>query len=321
MTVSPKMQRVLESYRRIADRVDVRKFQAGDQTTVDWNLDDLFEQLNDDRGPRLLLGIYSPAGIRYVFEEYGLLKRIHGLGYDSITIRLDLKDPYRQICRVFGVEGGRDNDLLLELILHEERIRVLDYLPEMPRDLLGEPYLEVLVIDWLQMQRPRADFSRMRPRLPGQQHPGLGMGAEVMALLIILANRTRKDAIFATPQQFFNAWMYQQAFQFLYPKHEGRFRAILRDTEDHPLPETAWGIERGYLVDTATGKPFAWRGTPMVYPISQRALNYFGCNEYQRRLQEATRSFEFSPAWVQGQFDPEMFRPPANDVETKSVSR
>lgn len=300
--IAPRIQKIVESYRGIARGMNQEKLRLPEGGDFALDFSDVFSQLEDNRGPSLLLGIFSPKGIMYLLKEYGILYRLETLGYDRLEIRLDLKDTYRQVVRLFGIGQDHPEHLLLEIVLREDRFSVKKYLPKIPPEHIRKDPLNVVVIDWLQMQYPKAPFTRERPMLPGQDYPGLGLGAEVMALLVILAERMHKDAILATPQQFYNAYMYRQAFQFLYPKHEGRFQAILRDTSDWGLAETSWGIEKSFLIDTRTGRPFAWRGSPMVLPITAPAQEYFRCPQYHRLAEQAMKSEEFIATWLEGQF-------------------
>ena len=71
--------------------------------------------------------------------------------------------------------------------------------------LTEEDDAALLRIEWLLMQNPRARFTAQRPRLPGQKHPGLGLLADVIALLIVACDRLQLGGLLFVPAHYHTA--------------------------------------------------------------------------------------------------------------------
>jgi len=128
--------------------------------------------------------------------------------------------------------------------------------------------LALLRVEWLRLQNPRAAFTAGRPRLPGQEHPGLGMLRDVIALLILACERLALDGILFVPAHYHTAVQSRRSLRFLDPEVEGRFRALERALGHLPLTAATHAVEAGQVVDAATGQPFNWQPGPMVIPVS-----------------------------------------------------
>ena len=112
------------------------------------------------------------------------------------------------------------------------------------------------------LANPRARFSAERPRLPGQEHPGLAIGWRVLALLFRVVERLKLDALVTVAEYVHNAELYARELPFLDPAHAGRLDAILdalRVREKLTVAQASWAMEWG-LVRDATGEVAHWRG-------------------------------------------------------------
>ncbi len=210
------------------------------------------------------LDFYTKHGLELVFERAGFLDRLRDLGFAHPTVVLQLDDPGGQTLRIFG--GPDRRELLVELRLRRDR-----------RSLPG---LELLSVEWLLMQNPRADFDLGRPRLPGQSHPGLGMLNDVVAMLRVACERLHLDGLVFVPSQFHVAAYSQGYLNFLEAEARARFAALLRLFRDTPLPEATQAVAEGRVVDVESGEVFTWRPSPMVLPVSEKLA--------QRIREEAT---------------------------------
>ncbi|MCP3959355.1 MAG: histone deacetylase [bacterium] len=208
-----------------------------------------------------LLGFYTKHGLELVFERAGFLDRLRDLGYAHPTIVLQLDDPNDQTLRIFGNPDRRE--LLVELRLRRDR-RTL-------------PGLELLSIEWLLMQNPRASFDdpqpgepAPRPRLPGQSHPGLGMLNDVAAMLQVACDRLHLDGIVFVPSQFHVAAYGRGYLTFVDSGARAHFAALLELFGDTPLPEATRAVAEGRVLDAVTGEVIHWRPEPMVLAVSDK---------------------------------------------------
>src|SRR4029453_19687251 len=99
--------------------------------------------------------------------------------------------------------------------------------------------LHALVLYWMVLQNPRASFTLERPRLPGQDHPGLGAREPLYVMLTSWATAWGKDALLNVPEYFHNAVFYTARFRFLEPAEQGRFEALRRVLATLPVAEAS----------------------------------------------------------------------------------
>jgi acetoin utilization deacetylase AcuC-like enzyme len=220
----------------------------------DWGLtnEDVQEALGGVRRPARLLGFYSRQGLEFALERAGLLDRLRTLGFEQPAIELDLDNPAGDMVQLFS--GPDRRELLAELRVRIDR-----------RTLAG---LALLRVEWLRLQNPRARFTPSRPRLPGQEHPGLGMLRDIIAMLILACERLQLDGILFVPAHYHTAVQSRRSLRFLDPEVEGRFRALERALRGLPLAAAAQAVDAGRVVEAPSGRPFTWQPGPMVIPVS-----------------------------------------------------
>lgn len=202
------------------------------------------------------LGFYSRHGIELVLERTGFLDRLRDLGFSHPTLEFQLDDPAGQTVRMFG--DSEKTELVTELRLQRDR-RTL-------------PGMELLSVEWLLMQNPRAEFKPNRPRLPGQTHPGLGMLGDLVALLIVACERLHLDGLVFVPSQFHVAAYGSSHMRFLDPETQDRFDALLAFFRDHDISfaRATQAVADGEVIDEVRGEVIKWRPEPMVLPVSER---------------------------------------------------
>lgn len=251
---------------------------TGDSDDLGLTLEDIVPGLAATAREPRLLGYYSRQGFELALERHGFLGRLRGKGFPAPTIELSLADPSRHTIRIFGDADRRE--LLLELILHRDR-----------RTIAG---FELLSIDWLCLQNPREAFTRERPPLPGQQHPGLGVFDEVVALLVVACARVGLDGIVVTPSQFHLAVQWQKRLRFLDPRVGARLRAMREAMRGLSLSEATRALAGGLLVDARTGAACTYQPAPMVLPLSEELGAALDTESYVRALDEVADEFRFT---------------------------
>ena len=207
--------------------------------------DDLAESLGmRPTRQRLLLGFYTEAGIEFALQRFGILDQLRRLGYDSFRVEVGSQFP-GELIRVHGESDGQEQ-VLMELVLERKRV-------------VGHP---VLYVHWLSLRHPRAQFSLLRPRLPGQEVPGLGLARETGELLALMALRLQLSGVVYRPAHYHTAFAGRHHFSFVDAERQGRFEALTRDLGEMPLLEATRAVDDGLVF--LDGKPYAWEPDEMV---------------------------------------------------------
>jgi acetoin utilization deacetylase AcuC-like enzyme len=250
---------------------------------ADWELsaEDLLPNLGGPQRPQRLLGACSRQQLELMLERTGLLERLRQLGFPQPALAFDLEHAGGETVRVLA--GPDSGELLADV-----RLRV---------DRRSAPGLAMLRIEWLLLQNPREPFTPARPRLPGQEHPGLGMLRDVIALLIVACERLQLDGVLWVPAHFHTARQGRRTSCFLHPEDEGLFRALERAVAGLSLPAASFAVEQGRVLDDATGAPFVWHPMTVVVPASDRLRQQLAADEYRRvaNAAEAAHAFRLGP--------------------------
>ncbi|RMH66198.1 MAG: hypothetical protein D6677_00720 [Calditrichaeota bacterium] len=281
------MFKINQKFWEIVDRLLDIRFDDG---WADWELEDqpFFGLDINKRGGGLFLGYYSESGLELIFEKYHIFDKIRARGYCQPTIELDTDDPYRHRLRVVNREKGRTQKLI-ELIVRRETVCV-DLPFDTPQN--GKRY-ETLAIEWLQMQDVRRTFDKRRPRLPGQNHPGLGVASEALELLVIAARRVHLQGIVNIPNRFHNAYFYSRIFHYENPSEQAKLKAVLRDLGKMPVVELAWAIEEGAVWDKKEQKPLQWFVGRQVFPLIKGWSGLYRSRDYAREVRRRMKDYAF----------------------------
>ena len=143
------------------------------------------------------------------------------------------------------------------------------------RDPAALPAADVLYVEWLLLQNPRAEFLR-RPRLPGQEHPGLGLLREVVGLLVVMCDRLGLDGILFVPAHYYMAALGRRHLRFLSPEDAAVYEALRNAVAELSLAAATRAIEDGRVVDSASGEVIWWHTPPMVMALSKRLEEQLG---------------------------------------------
>lgn len=193
---------------------------------------------------RRLLGYYTPDGIEMALEQYGILPQLERLGYHSFDVEI-LANELGDVNRIWGMSGGKRH-LLIESVTEKQK-------------LLGK---DVLYVHWLTLRHPRAVFSQAKPKLPGQDAPGLGMAREASELLEQMAKRLGLSGVAFTPAYFHTAYAARKRSHFVSPARQARFEAMIRDLGHLPLQQITIAVSAGHVL--MDNQIYQWEATPMV---------------------------------------------------------
>lgn len=237
-----------------------RQLRAEDlEGEADLTLDDLEEALGISRGKRRrLLGFYTAEGIEYALYRYGVLDQLQRLGYDRFRVLFEPHTGGDRI-RLLGQAGGQEL-VLIEAVLGKKQVGGLD----------------ALFVNWLTLRNPLAQFSPIRPQLPGQEFPGLGLAREAVEMIARIARRLGLGGVAIRPAHYHVAYACRHRFRFADPERQGRFEAMVRDLHHLPLLEaTRLVAEERVLLNE---KPYTWEADDMVFRLE---------GEYQDRREVA----------------------------------
>jgi acetoin utilization deacetylase AcuC-like enzyme len=267
---------VLDQFRRISRGWRLKSDQTDDVN--DWGLteEDLLGLVT--HADTRFLSAFSRHTVELQLEELGILDRIRARGFRHPAISLDAPRGLGPILRIHA-DTDRD-EVLLELKAARSRSTV--------------PGFEVLEVNWLRLQNPRAEFTPQRPQLPGQQHPGLGILREVAGWLVVVAEQLGLDGIAFVPSQYYMAAVGAHHLKFLDPEAQGRFEALRHALRRLGVARANLTIDAGRVVDRLTGQPYRWEPAVTVLPVSDRLRSVVSSEDYRDVADRARQALSFS---------------------------
>jgi len=249
----------LNRYRHLAEIIDPAQLSGAAPGELHFDESDLFGVAPDpqQRTPKLL-NYYTPGGIEFALERYGLLERLRALGFDP-RIEVDVHAASGDTVRIWG--DASNDQLLIEVRVARDRRTV--------------PDMELLRVEWMLLQNPRLSWSAGRMPLPGQRHPGLRMFEDIAIVMLLVCERLKFDGIVVVPSHYHVASRWHGRMRFLDPRDEGRFRALERLLDPLPLLEASTAVELGRVVDLDTGERGGYRPAPMILASSEALRRRF----------------------------------------------
>jgi len=248
-------------------------------------LQDLLQHNTSDR----LLGRFSEEQVVAALKNYGVLQQLKEKGFPQPRILIRSIDPFRQTLKILSSPDAPEEDpyLLCELRLFDT------WLKNPALEELLEIEFDALVIDWLLFQNPKATFSPERPRLPGQQYPGLGIMRSSMTAILDFAKQIGKEAVVNIPEYYHNAALYWPSFRFFSPHAEGEFCSLRKLLSKVSLAEASHALETGKIHDEDKNASFLWQPHEQGMGLTSRVIDYFSSPEYIRRVEAAEKTCHF----------------------------
>jgi len=236
---------------------------------------------------QLLLGCYSSEGIKTVFEKYGFFKSLTRRGYPNACVVVTCEENAMERIRVFP-DCSQNKEPLVDLVFRRETLPSFQNFPPGYPTQLG-PYL---YIQWLCLQDPERKYRDLEIQLPGQKHPGLGLGWRVMIIIKLLAHRIEAVGVYNKPEYYHTARFYHRYFHYLDPALEGRLLALDRDTFPSHVVDTSWALLHGVVQQN--NRPCEWIGGPQILPLHPKLEAYFQSDYYQKILHEHMSDLRFA---------------------------
>jgi acetoin utilization deacetylase AcuC-like enzyme len=227
--------------------------------------------------PRFL-GLLSRHGVELLLERSGFLAELRTLGFSALRIGLEAREGTAPTLRVLAEVAGAPQPLV-ELRATRSRSAVAG--------------MEVIDVEWLLLQNPRASFSERRPRLPGQEHPGLGLLREIMGCLVVLCEAHALDGIHFVAAQYHIVAQSRRLTRPIDPAVAAHVRAAFAALQGLGLAEATAAVEAGRLVDAASGAPVRWAPVALVLPVSSRLRARVEGPEYERGATRASAGLHY----------------------------
>lgn len=251
----------------------------------------LFELAGENPSNRLF-GRFDEQDLRSRLARGGILPALAARGYARPDIVLECRDPQEQRVMVYADRRSRDR------LLIEARLELRPFRPAREIGPFGvESSLRMLLMHWILLCDPDAAFTPERPRLPGQERPGLGLLRPLLNLLKEFAAELGQDGVLDVPHYYHAALFYSRTFRFLDPDFEGRFVAMRRDLRGVPLALASEAIAEGALRDARSREPVAWSPTEQVMPVGSLLRRYFRSAWYAARRDRAAADTRFVVDW------------------------
>jgi hypothetical protein len=236
----------------------------------------------------LVLGRFDAAGLTKLFDQEGVLSAVERKGFRDPRVTVVDVDSTPPHIRLEAEKAGRRHLLL------DARLTEVSLAPERPPRFecsLARP-VSLAVIFWACEQDPTQTFSQVRPRLPLQDHPGLGLLGRVFRVAAQAAVESGKDGLANMPKFPHDAAIFFRSLRFLFldPAEQGRFDALCNDLGALGLRDLSLAVVGG-AVKEADGV-VSWRPGLQVHPLTPVLSDYFASEAYasaRSRARAATR--------------------------------
>ncbi len=262
---------ISRQFQRIAKRLTVLDL-VGSPDSPD--AIDEFALLGGDRssyGSERFLGYYSIDGIRRAYEAYGIHGQLEELGLGHYEIKVSCDDGSRHRVQIL-LDGIVDDDhRIIDFIVRPITVGAAT----LTEGRTTEGFFNVLLVEWLCLQNPLGQFTKKRPRLPGQVYPGLGLGYAAHNVSLLIAQRLGYHGVVNVPEHYHLAVAYDRVgYHFVSKAHDLEVKRVIAGTSHLHFACAAWAAERRLLrVNDALGNPTpkAWIYNPaeMLAPVSE----------------------------------------------------
>jgi hypothetical protein len=238
---------------------------------------ELFTDLSHSRGSSRFLGTFSVRGIEFILTKFGYFEALDKRGLHNGKVELDTSKPFQHRVSCSG-----------EVVLRRGALNI----PIEKENSL--PSLDCLIVEWLLLQHPLKKFSRKRPQLPGQDHPGFGISSLVYELLYWTGRRLRVDGVVLVPNYLHTGLLYGRQFLFLNPFRQGQLYSLGKLLNKQvKLDQLTWACAEGQLIDKTNNKIHIWNPAPMAIPVSRALRDYFHSHSYDETVKSSKESNAF----------------------------
>ncbi len=224
-----------------------------------------------------VLGRFDAAAIARLLSNAGVVRALQHKGFGNMRVVVEAEGRALPHILVLG-DKGAGPVLLLDACLGEATVRE-DFFRE--RGFATDRAMEFAVVHWLREQDPTVPFSRHRPALPLQQHPGLGVLRRAFRAIVGIAQELDKDGVANVPKFFHDAVIFfrSRLFLFLDGREQGRFEQLVEALADLPMGDASLALVAGAVRD-AQSQSVAWLPGYQVFPVSAAMTAYLHSPAY-----------------------------------------
>ena len=251
--------------------------------------EDIIAGIGVRRGTSLFLGRFTLGEVLSVLGKKSFFREARKRGLWPLAFELDSSAGPLQRLKIFLREKTPEN-LIVDLKIREGRFTP----PGPPIPHFPKRELKALFLEWLTLQNPVEAFTETRGALPGQQHPGLGIGKKVVDVFVYLAKLLRMDCILAFPAYYHNAVLFSRFFHFLRPGKEAEVQAIRRTFGRLPVRQLAWAVHLNCLKCGGAEAAYEWTADVQVFPLARDLRDYFGSKHYREAVKRKLKECRFA---------------------------
>ena len=253
---------------------------------------DILADLTEEKASSLFLGRFSMIEVTSVLGRRNFFREAQKRDLWPLSFDLDSSAYPVQRLQIFRQEKKPEN-LIVDLKIREGRLAPGGRSHQLDPSFYN---FDFLILEWLTIQNPLLHFSAKRPPLPGQKHPGLGIGKKVVDIFVYLARLLQKDGLLAFPAYFHNALLFSRYFHFLHPEKAAEILAIEKAFPRIPFKHMAWIVYLNCLRQ-ANGDAYEWKAEELIYPLNRELKDYFDSKSYKRRLKQMLKARSFTIDW------------------------
>ncbi len=237
-----------------------------------------------------ILGRYDAAAVRGLLAGAGVLEALAKKGFVDVVVAVESAGRPLPHILLSGRKGGISS-LLLDACVGEAVIRP-DWFVRRGFDVAWP--VDLAVVHWVREQDPTASFAADRPRLPLQQHPGLGVLRRAFRVVVEMAGELGKDGVANVPKFFHDAAIFfrSRLFLFLDADEQGRFESLLRDLRSLSLGDASLALAGGCVRERGADVA-RWYPGYQVFPISESMRAYFNSPAYAAQVAAAAKRHRF----------------------------
>ena len=220
---------------------------------------------------------YDAPALQRLFEDAGVCDGLRARGFDDIAVAI-VGDGLVLPCVTLGARKDGLSHVLLEARLRRTTVAI----PPIGLDDGAEQApLDLLLVYWVRAEDPTVAFTAARPRLPLQNHPGLGMLRRAFRVAVRIAGELAADGVGSRPKFFHDAVIFQRSRLFLHldPGEQGRFEALERDLAALSLRDASIAVA-GWCVRDESDRVVHWQPGWQIFPISPRLVEHFHLPRY-----------------------------------------
>jgi len=254
--------------------------------------EEIFSDLAEKKGSSLFLGKYTENVVLEILERNGFFKKIKRKDLWPLNYELDSSDfPPLQKLLVF-YKTRKPENVIMDLRIKERTFRFKDKLASS----ISNAEFSFLILDWLTVQNPLHRFSRERPPLPGQLHPGLNLGKRTVDIFADLGKLNHNDGLMAFPAFFHIALVFFPRCRFINPEKMGEVLSIWKAFGKVGFSKLAWIVHLGCLRKD-DGIVYKWDSEEQVYPMCKELRKYFHSKIYKQKVKEAMKRHSYKVDW------------------------